>query len=65
MKIKNPTMANQIQNMMVNNNNPMELLKQITNDYSPEQMKSLFENARQFGVSNDVLSQIQNGINTK
>ena len=49
-----------------NNNNPMELLKQITKDYKPEQMKSLLDRARQFGISDDVLQKIQkDGINAE
>lgn len=44
----------------------MDLFKQITHNYTPEQMNSLFTKAKQMGVSDDVLNQIQNnGINTK
>lgn len=49
-----------------NNSNPMDLLKQVTNGYTPEQMSNLFARAKQIGVPDNVLEQIQNnGINTK
>lgn len=49
-----------------NNSNPMDLLKQVTNGYTPEQMSSLFARAKQMGVPDSVLEQIQNnGINAK
>ena len=49
-----------------NNNNPMELYKQVTSGYSTEQMDNLFNRARQLGVPDDVLKNIQNNdINTK
>ena len=45
-----------------NNNNPMELLKQTTKDYSPEQINGLFERAKQFGISDDILNQARKEI---
>lgn len=48
-----------------NQNNPLELLKQVTKNYTPEQMNGLFEKARQFGVSDDILKQAQNEIEIK
>ena len=48
-----------------NKNNPMEMLKEITKNYSPEQVNGLFERAKQFGVPDDVLKQAQDGINAK
>ena len=47
------------------NNNPMDLLKQVTKNYNPEQMNGLFEKAKQFGISEDVIKQAQEGIKTK
>jgi len=43
-----------------NNTNPMELLKQVTSNYTPEQMQNLLSRAEQFGVPKDVLNKIQN-----
>ena len=39
--------------------------KEITKNYSPEQVNGLFERARQFGVPDDVVKQAQEGINVK
>lgn len=45
----------------------MDLFKQVTNNYTPEQMSALFNRAKQFGISDEQLKQIQNsnGIDTK
>jgi len=43
-----------------NNANPMDLFKQITSNYTPEQMQGLFSRAEQFGVPKDVLEKLQN-----
>ena len=48
-----------------NQNNPMELLKQVTKDYTPEQRNNLFAKAKQFGIPEDVLNKAQNEIETK
>lgn len=48
-----------------NNNNPMELLKQVTKGYNEQQLNGLFERAKQFGVSDDVLEQAQKEIKGK
>ena len=47
-----------------NNANPMELLKQVTNKYTPEQMNNFITQARNMGFPEEVLKQV-NGINTK
>jgi hypothetical protein len=43
----------------------MELLKQVTKNYTPEQRNNLFAKAKQFGIPEDVLSKAQNEIDTK
>ena len=49
-----------------NKNNPMELFKQITNKYTPEQMQQLMNTAKQYGVPENVINDLQNnGINAK
>lgn len=65
LKMRNPQKANQIQSLMTNNTNPMELLKEITKDKTLEQKESFYNYVKQFGFSNDVMEQLQNGINTK
>ena len=50
-----------------NQNNPMELFKQVTQKYSPQQMEQLYANARKFGIPDEVIKQAQEniGINKK
>jgi len=66
LKAKSPQ-AFQIVNQARNSGgNPIDLFRQITNGYSSEQMNSLFDRAKQFGVPNDVIQQLQNNdVNTK
>ena len=45
-----------------NNNNPMELLKQVIKGYSPEQIDGLFEKSKQFGISDEVINQIKDSM---
>ncbi len=66
LKAKNPQLFQVVEQAQRNNGNPMDLFKQVTNGYTPEQMTNLFDKARQMGVPDEVLKQIQdNGINTK
>lgn len=58
--MKNPQMYKEIEQLRQNNGNPMELLKQITNKYTPEQMEQLYTNAKRFGVPDEVINQVQN-----
>lgn len=48
-----------------NQNNPMELFKQITSNYSDEQMNNFYKQAEQMGFSEELINQVKNGINTK
>jgi hypothetical protein len=48
-----------------NKNNPMEMLKQVTSNYTPEQRNILFERAKQFGVPDNVIQQAQDTLNSK
>jgi len=45
--------------------NPMELFKQVTSKYTPEQMQNLMNTAKQYGVPEDVIKQVNEGINAK
>lgn len=45
-----------------NNGNPMEMFKQITNGYKPEQLNWLFDRAKQMGVPEECINQIKEGI---
>jgi len=42
-----------------NQSNPIDMLKEVTKNYTPEQMNGLFERAKQFGVSDDILKKAQ------
>lgn len=54
-----------IKQMQENQNNPMNVLKQITKNYSPEQMNGLFEKAKQFGVPDETIQQVKQEIENK
>lgn len=45
-----------------NQNNPMDMLKEVTKNYTPEQMSGLFERAKQFGIPDNILEETQNKI---
>ena len=42
-----------------NQSNPTELFKQVTKDYKPEQIESIFNQARQFGIGDDVINKLK------
>jgi len=48
-----------------NKSNPMEMIKQITSKYSPEQMNNFYNQVEKLGFSPDVINQIKTGINSK
>lgn len=58
MKAKNPQMFHKIEQLMENKENPQELLKQITGNYTPEQ-KTQFKNyLKGFGITDEQLKGI-------
>lgn len=57
---KNPQMANQIQQAMNNGTNPQMLMKQMMGNMNNTQMQGVLNQARQMGVPDEVLNQIQN-----
>lgn len=46
-----------------NQSNLMDLLKQVTGNYSSEQMKNFYMVAQQMGFPNEVLGEIQKQMN--
>lgn len=58
-------MFRQVEKLRKSNGNPMDLFKQVTSKFTPEQMNNFYANAKQFGIPEDVIKQAQNGINTK
>jgi hypothetical protein len=41
------------------------MLKEVTKNYSPEQFNNLFERAKQFGVSDEILEQTKREVENK
>ena len=62
LKQKNPQMFQVIEQAKQNQSNPMDLLKQVVGNYTPEQMKNFYNTAQMMGCPNDILSQIQNEL---
>ena len=50
---------------MQNNINPMEMFNQVTGNFTTEQMNNLMQQAKNMGFPEEVLNQVQSGINTK
>ena len=50
-----------------NQSSPMDLLKQVTGNYTPQQLLNFYITAQRMGFPDDVLSEVQNqlGIDTK
>lgn len=48
-----------------NNSDPMDMFRQITSNYKPEQMTALFDRAKQLGVPEDYIKELKSGINAK
>lgn len=65
LKNSNPQAFQRYEMMRKNSNNPMEIFNQMTSGYSKEQMQSFMNFAKNFGVPDEVLNQVQNGINPK
>ncbi len=42
-----------------NQSNPQELFREVTKNYKPEQMDMIFNKARQFGVSDEVINKLK------
>lgn len=56
-------MYQKVQTMMENKENPRELLKQITNNYSPEQKTQFKQYIQGFGITDEQIDQL--GIDIK
>lgn len=54
-----------VEQARVNQNNPMELFKQVTSKYTPEQMTNFYSQAEKMGFSKDLINQVKEGINAK
>ena len=58
-------MFQQIQQLKKSNGDPMQLLKQVTNNYDEKTKDAFFQQAKQMGFNDELLNQVQDGINTK
>ena len=59
LKMRNPQMFQFISQAQKNKSNPQEIFKEITKNYKPEQVESIFNRARQFGISDDIINQLK------
>ena len=62
-KAKNPQLFQQFQNLTKKQNNPQEILNEMTSKYTPEQMKSFRKFANGFGITDEQLNKF--GIGSK
>ena len=65
LKMRNPQVFQMVEQARKNNSDPMDMFRQITSNYKPEQLNSLFDRAKQLGVPDDYIKELRNGINAK
>lgn len=58
--MNNPQMYQQISQLQRNNANPQALIQQIMSQANPQQIQSVLNQAKQLGVPDNILAQIQN-----
>lgn len=58
--MQNPQMYQQVSQLQRSNADPQSLLKQAVNQATPQQMKNVLMQAKQLGVPDTILAQIQN-----
>ena len=59
LKARNPQMFNLLNQAQKNQRNPQEMFKEITKGYKPEQMEKIFNQAKQFGIGDDVINKLK------
>ena len=60
LQARNPQMFNMISQARNNGENPQNILKQMMGNATPEQTQRVFNQARNMGVPDDFLNQLQN-----
>lgn len=65
MKAKNPQIFQMVEQARKSNNNPIEIFKQVTSKYKPEQLDSLFARAKQMGIPEEYINQVKSSIDTQ
>ena len=63
LKMRNPQVFQQFQNLKQSQSNPMEFLNNVTRNYTPEQMNRFKQYANNFGFTDEQLKNY--GINSK
>ena len=63
LKMRNPQVYQQYQDLKKSNGNPQEMINEIMGKYTPEQKASFMKYANGFGISNEQLTNY--GINAK
>ena len=65
LKAKNPQLLQKVEQLRANQNNPVEVFKQVTSGYSQGQMDNFFNQAKNMGFGEDLINQLRNGVDTK
>ena len=60
LEARDPRLAGQIKTMMTNGTDPKSMVKQMMGNKSPEQLSNVLTMAKQYGVPDEILSQLQN-----
>lgn len=60
LEARDPRLAGQIRTMMTNGTDPKSVVKQMMGNQPPEQISNVLTMAKQYGVPDEILSQIQN-----
>ena len=60
LEARDPRLAGQIRTMMTNGTNPKSVVKQMMGNQTPEQVSNVLTMAKQYGVPDEILSQLQN-----
>ena len=63
LKMRNPQLFQQFQNLQKNQSNPNEMINQIVSKYTPEQMANFRKYANGYGITNEQLESF--GIKAK
>lgn len=57
---RQPQMFQFLEQARQNQSSPMDLLKQVTGNYTPQQLQNFYITAQRMGFPDDVLTEIQN-----
>lgn len=60
LRMQNPQIYQQVSQMRNNNMNPQDLIQQVIGQATPQQVQDVFIRAKQLGVPESILAQIQN-----